>query len=97
MQEILSFEGRITVDNSNKMRERLAATLKLKPRELAVDMSRVASIDMSGLATLVEATRIARGQGTRLMLAGIQGQVAYLLEVTHLDQLFDITVERQSS
>lgn len=97
MQEILSFEGRITVDNSNKMRERLAATLKLKPGELTVDMSRVASIDMSGLATLVEATRIARGQGTRLMLAGIQGQVAYLLEVTHLDRLFDITVERQSS
>lgn len=97
MQEILSFEGRITVDNSNKMRERIAAALKLKPRELTVDMSRVASIDMSGLATLVEATRIARGQGTRLMLAGIQGQVAYLLEVAHLDQLFDITVERQSS
>ena len=96
-QQIVSFDGRITVDNSNKMRERLRAALKVMPKALTVDLSRVTSIDMSGLATLVEATRMARGQGTRLVLAGIQGQPAYLLEVAHLDQLFDIAPEQQSA
>src|ERR1700683_1451266 len=52
-QQIVSFDGRITVDNSNEMRERLGAALKLKPRELMVDLSRVTSIDKSGVATLV--------------------------------------------
>jgi anti-anti-sigma factor len=79
------------------MRERLRAALKVMPKALTVNLSRVTSIDISGLATLVEATRVARGQGTRLTLAGIQGQPAGLLEVAHLDKLFDIAAEQQST
>jgi anti-sigma B factor antagonist len=94
-QQIVSFDGRITVDNSNEMRERLGAALKLKPRELMVDLSQVTSIDKSGVATLVEATGRARRQDTRLMITGLQGQPAYLLKVTQMDQLFDIAVEQQ--
>jgi anti-sigma B factor antagonist len=92
---MVSFDGRISVDNSNEMRERLGGALKLKPRELTVDLSRVTSIDMSGVATLVEATRRARRQDTRLMIMGLQGQPAYLLKVTQMDQLFDVAVEQQ--
>ncbi len=95
MQDIVSIEGRVTVDNSPEMRDRLAAALKPKPAELTVDLSRVTYIDVSGLATLVEASRIARQQGSRLVLSGIQGQTRYLFEVSQLDHLFDI-VEEQS-
>ena len=31
---LLSFDGRITVDNSNEMRERLGAALKLMPKSI---------------------------------------------------------------
>jgi len=94
-QQLVSFDGRISVDNSNEMRERLGAALKLMPKALTVDLSRVTSIDISGLATLVEATRRARRQDTRLMITGLQGQPAYLLKVTKMDQLFDIAAEQQ--
>jgi anti-sigma B factor antagonist len=94
-QQIVSFHGRVTVDNSNEMRERLCAALKLKPRELMVDLSQVTSIDKSGVATLVEATRSARHQDTRLVITGLQGHPAYLLKVTQMDQLFDIAVEQR--
>ena len=97
MQDIVSIEGRVTVDNSPEMRDRLAAALKAKPAELTVDLSRVTYIDISGMATLVEASRIAHQQGTRLVLTGLQGQTRYLFEVSHLDQLFDIVGERQSA
>ena len=97
MQDVVSVEGRITVDNSPEMRDRLAAALKPKPAELTVDLSRVTYIDISGMATLVEASRIAHQQGTRLVLAGLQGQTRYLVEVSHLDQLFDIVGERPSA
>lgn len=77
------------------MRERLGAALKAMPKAVTVDLSRVTSIDMSGLATLVEATRRARRQDTRLMITGLQEQPADLLKVTRMDQLFDIAVEQQ--
>jgi anti-anti-sigma factor len=47
-------------------------------------------MDSSGFATLIEAVRMARGQGTRLVLSGIRDQPRYFFEITHLDQLFDI-------
>ena len=94
MQDIVSIEGRITVDNSPEMRDKLAAALKPKPAEVTVDLSRVTYIDISGMATLVEASRIAHQQGTRLVLTGLQGQTRYLFEVSHLDQLFDIAAEQ---
>jgi anti-sigma B factor antagonist len=94
MQGVVAMEGRITIDNSPEMRGRLALALKAKPPEMTVDLSRVTYIEMSGLATLVEASRIARQQGTRLVLTGLQGQVRNLLDITHLDQLFDIAAEQ---
>ena len=94
-QQQISFEGRISVDNSNEMRDRLGSALNLKPKELTVDLSRVTSIDICGLASLVEATRIARDQGTRLRIGGIQGQVQLLFAITHLDQMLDTTAEQQ--
>ena len=96
-QQQISFEGRISVDNSNEMRHRLGNALKLKPKEIDVDLSQVTSIDISGLATLVEATRIARDQGTRLRIGGLQGQVQLLLAITHLDQMLDTTAEQQKT
>ena len=94
MDDIVSVEGRVTVDNSSEMRDKLAVALKAKPAELTVDLSRVTDFDISGMATLVEASRIAHQQGTRLVLSGLQGQTRYLFEVSHLDQLFDIVGER---
>jgi anti-sigma B factor antagonist len=93
----ISFEGRISVDNSNAMRNRVGTALKLKPKEIGVDLSRVTSIDISGLATLVEATRTARDQGTQLRIVGIQGQVQLLLGITRLDQILDTAAEAQSA
>jgi anti-sigma B factor antagonist len=89
-RDVVSLRGRINIDNSGEMRRTLGNTLRSKPAEVTVDLSSVTYIDISGLATLVEAARIARGQGTRMILGGIQGQALNLLQVTRLDQLFEI-------
>ncbi len=81
--------GRITVENSGEMRRALSRALRAKPARISVDLSDVSYIDTSGLATLVEAARNARGQGTRLLLDGMKDQPRYLFEITHLDRLFD--------
>jgi anti-sigma B factor antagonist len=91
--EVISIQGRITVDNSGDMRRALCNALRAKPRTLTVDLSSVDYIDSSGFATLLEAMRNARKQNARLVLRGVQGQTRYFLEITRLDQLFDIESE----
>jgi len=81
--------GRITVSNSGEMRHALAQALRAKPATVSVDLSDVSYIDTSGLATLVEAVRIARKQGMRLILVGMKDQPRYLFEITHADGFFD--------
>lgn len=90
MPDSVALEGRITIENSGAVRTTLIDALRGKPAKLSVDLSGVSYIDTSGLATLVEAERMARKQDTRLVLGGIHDQPRYLLEVTHLDQLFEL-------
>jgi anti-sigma B factor antagonist len=90
MDEHLAFHGRVTVETSGEMRRTLSNALRAKPANVSVNLSDVSYIDTSGLATLLEAVRIARRQGTRLILGGIHDQPRYLFEITHLDRLFDM-------
>ena len=87
---IVSLQGGITVGNANEMRRKLADALLSRLPDLKVDLSGLTYMDTSGLATLMEAMRIALRQGTRLVLSGIQDQPSYLLEVTDLDHVFEI-------
>lgn len=93
MTQTVSIRGRITVNNSDEMRRKLRAALGSKPAQVTVDLSDATYIDTSGVATLLEAVRIARGQGTRLLLAGLNSQPRYFFEATELDRLFEIAPE----
>lgn len=90
MTDSVSIEGRITIDNSGEMRRKLRTVLRSRPAQVTVDLSGATFIGTSAVATLLEAVRIAREQGTRLVLAGLQGQPAHLFEVTLLQRLFEI-------
>ena len=86
----VAMQGRITVLNSGEMRISLANVLGNKPETILIDLSGVLFMDTSGFATLIEAQRIARSQGTRLILMNIHDQPKYFFEITHLDRLFEI-------
>lgn len=93
----VAVHGRITVENSGEMRRTLSNALRAKPANLSVDLSDVSYIDTSGLATLVEAARLARRQGTRLIVGGIHDQPRYIFEITHLDRLFDMAGQQAAT
>ena len=90
MGEIVSISGRVAIDTSGRMRDRLADALRSKPDAITIDLSQVDYMDTSGLATLIEAMRLARRQNTQLFLRGVQEQPQYLLEVSDLDRVFPI-------
>jgi anti-sigma B factor antagonist len=82
--------GRINVDSSPDLRDCLLAILSAEPspRAITVDLAGVPYIETSGIATLIEALRIARHHHTGFCLQGLGGSVLRLFEVTGALALF---------
>jgi len=83
-------QSRVTVDNAVDMRLLLAEAIRSQGAQVIVDISPIAYMDTAGLATLLEALRIAHKQGKRLVLVGIQDQPLRLFGATELDHVFEI-------
>ena len=87
---LVSLDGRVTIDSSPALRDRLLAMLHGETlQHLTVDLSDVPYMDLSGVATLLEALKKARARKTRLELTGLHDRPRYLLEVTGLLSLFE--------
>jgi anti-sigma B factor antagonist len=88
---LVHVSGRINVDSSPDLRDCLLAILSAEslPRAITVDLTSVAHIETSGIATLIEALRIARHHQTGFCLQGLGGSVLRLFEVTGVLALFD--------
>lgn len=90
MKEHVPMQDKITIDNANEMRQTLVEAIFSQQGKVVVDISGIAYMDTSGLATLLEALRNAGKQGKKLVLRGIQEQPRWLFEVTELDHVFEI-------
>jgi anti-sigma B factor antagonist len=88
---LVSLKGRIDVDSSPDLRDCLSAILSEEPmpRSIIVDLAGVPYIETSGIATLIEALRIARHRHTIFRLQGLSGSVLRLFEVAGLVYLFE--------
>ena len=53
-----------------------------------IDLSDVSYLDMSGLATLLEALKAARERSVKLRVSGIRGEARNLAEIAQLDTIF---------
>jgi anti-anti-sigma factor len=82
--------GRVTIDSSPDLRRQLLELLSRRSMPaLIIDLSELSYIDCSGIATLIEALRIAHQRHTKLQLRGVHDGPRHLLEVTGLLGLFD--------
>jgi anti-sigma B factor antagonist len=88
---LVRLNGRIDVDSSPDLRDCLLAILSTEPlpRTITVDLAGVPYIETSGIATLIEALRIARHYQTIFCLQGLSGSVLRLFEVTGVLLLFE--------
>jgi anti-sigma B factor antagonist len=88
---IVQLSGRVDVDSSPELRDRLRTLLseEVLPQTIIVDLAGVSYIETSGIATLIEALRIARHHQTKFRLQGLSGAVLRLFQVTGVLALFD--------
>ena len=91
MEVVVRLNGRIDVDSSPDIRDCLVGILSGKQavHAVTVDLNDVNHIEASGIATLVEALKIAGPRQIRLHLQGLHGSVLRLFEVTGLLPLFE--------
>lgn len=89
---VVRLSGRIDVDSSPDLRDRLRTLLSEEtlPRTITVDLAGVSYIETSGVATLIEALRIARHHRVSFSLQGLGGASLRLFQVTGVLALFDV-------
>jgi anti-sigma B factor antagonist len=91
MNALVHVSGRINVDSSPDLRDCLLTILSAEPlpRAITVDLAGVSHIETSGIATLIEALKIANHRQMTLSLQGLGGSVLRLFEVTGVLALFE--------
>lgn len=90
-------QGSINIDSAPALRDGLVAFLRSPhPSVVNVDLSRVNHIDSSGVATLIEALKIARGARTQLRLEGLHDRLLRVFEATGILAIFNSSVQPQT-
>ena len=97
-EAVVRLTGRVDVDSSPDLRDRLRALLSenVLPQTITVDLAGVPYIETSGVATLIEALRIARHHRINFRLQELGGAALRLFEVTGVLALFDANNSGQS-
>ncbi|MEY4642590.1 MAG: hypothetical protein RLZZ227_2584 [Pseudomonadota bacterium] len=87
--DLLQLSGEVDLQYSPDLREKILATLKAgKP--LLIDMARVAYIDSSGIASLVEGFQTAKSAKLEYGLLNISKPAMQVLALTRLDKIFQL-------
>jgi anti-sigma B factor antagonist len=87
---LVRLRGRLVIDSSPDLRDRLLTILQGQPpKTIIVDLTEVSFTDASGIATLLEALKVARNRQVTLCLKGLQGRVVRFFEVTGLLSVFE--------
>ena len=92
-EAVIHLRGRLTIETSPDLRERLLAILgkQNQPAAIGIDLAALSYMDTSGLATLVEGLKIARLSGITMRIKGLHGRIDRLFLVTGIGRLFEAT------
>jgi len=82
--------GEMDLETSPAFYAAIVEVCRASPPKLVVDLREVQYMDSSGLGTLIEAFRIVKGNGGRLVLLAPGDCVRRMLEIAKLDRFFTI-------
>lgn len=94
---VVAPQGDVDMSRSPTLRATLQGVHEKRPRLLVVDLEGVSYMDSSGLATLVESMRTAKGHGTEMVLCGMNDKVRAIFEIARLHHFFTIVDTREQA
>jgi len=83
-------EGRMDLQGGNALSEKIASVIPQPEQFWVIDLAKVDFMDSSGLVSLVKGLKTARQSNCRLILCNVAAPVRLVLELTHLDSVFEI-------
>ena len=88
---IVDVSGNIDMSNSPEVRKVLLRELRVKDvSRVLLNLSGVAYIDSSGVASLVEGLKASRETGSRFILFGLNEAAREVLKISRLLKLFEV-------
>ena len=87
---LLAVSGEIDMATAESLYERATALVDADTRTLVLDLGGVTFCDSLGVAALVRVYRHATGLGCRLRVTNLRGHVAHVLQISGLDQMFEV-------
>jgi len=96
---MVNLEGDVDMSSSGQVWDTISPFIegkKPKAKATIVDLSKVAYMDSSGIATLVRAWQAAKKNSGKLRLASPSPPVQDVFELAHVDKIFEIfpTIEK---
>ncbi|AFY56632.1 anti-anti-sigma factor [Rivularia sp. PCC 7116] len=83
-------EGRMDLQGGNALSQKIAAVVPAPGQIWVIDLVKVDFMDSSGLVSLVKGLKTARQHNCHLVICNVTAAVRLVLELTHLDSVFDI-------
>jgi anti-anti-sigma factor len=88
---VLEMTGRIHMGpDCQQIEQEVEQLLGRSEKRLIFDLSKVWSVDSSGVGQIVKCFSKLKNSGGSLRLAGVQGMIEGVLKLTHLDQVIEI-------
>ena len=87
---VIDIAGEIDLYRSPAVRKKFVEILGKKPRRFLVNLKKVAYMDSSGLATLIEAFQTCKKLAIFFGLFGVNSTLRGLFEITRLEKVFHI-------
>jgi anti-sigma B factor antagonist len=85
----ISVAGSLVIESSPRLRVLLLKAIRKGTSDvLVIDLSALRYLDTSGVATLLEAARVASAQQVRLRVIGLTGEPRMLAQIVELDLIF---------
>ena len=88
---VMYLRGGVDIESSAELRNHLLAMLRRQstPETITINLAEVSYMNTSGMATLIEALKIARIGGIGMYLQGLQGRLLQLFQATGIGSLFN--------
>ena len=87
--------GDVDLSQSDQLRKVIKTSLDSNNQKVVIDLKHVKYMDSSGVATLIEGLQLARTSGIELVLCSLTQSVEAVLQLSKLDQIFDIFSNRE--
>jgi len=88
---VIEAVGRLTsVDGHTRLRDLIHVVTGYGAKKLVLNLARVEFIDSSGIGELARSYSVVRQTGGEMKLAGVSQKVLEVLEISHLNTIFEI-------